>query len=263
MRKPEIQKKPPYPLASVDNALLLLQLLRDTGSLRLKEAAAELDVAPSTAHRLLAMLVYRGFAIQDVNRNYMSGAAMGEGPAGLNRTRHLRLLVQPHLALLSGRTGETANLMIRVGTKARFLLTVEGTQPLRVGDRKGAVLPAHLSSGGKALLAELDPQSLVRLFRSEPNMANESLTEVDYAELLTELEQVRQRGFALNHEGTEDGVSAVGVAIHDGPHKGVAAISIAAPTSRLDKVIEGGMVSALQKTAAKIERDLKSGPLEQ
>ncbi|WP_284978657.1 helix-turn-helix domain-containing protein [Arthrobacter sp. fls2-241-R2A-200] len=52
------RRKPTYSIEAVDNALQLLQLLRDVGSLRLKDAAAELGVAPSTAHRLLAMLVY-------------------------------------------------------------------------------------------------------------------------------------------------------------------------------------------------------------
>jgi len=58
-RKP-VQKRPTYSIEAVDNALQLLQLLRDGGTLRLKDAAEELGVAPSTAHRLLAMLVYRG-----------------------------------------------------------------------------------------------------------------------------------------------------------------------------------------------------------
>ena len=61
-RKP-VQKRPTYSIEAVDNALQLLQLLRDGGALRLKDAAEELGVAPSTAHRLLAMLVYRGFAV--------------------------------------------------------------------------------------------------------------------------------------------------------------------------------------------------------
>ena len=43
-------------------------MLRDVGALRLKEAAEELAIAPSTAHRLFAMLVYRGFAVQDEKR---------------------------------------------------------------------------------------------------------------------------------------------------------------------------------------------------
>ena len=54
-----MQNEPPYPLQSVDNALRLAQLLQTEGSLRLTDAAARLNVAPSTAHRLLAMLVYR------------------------------------------------------------------------------------------------------------------------------------------------------------------------------------------------------------
>ena len=45
------RRKPTYSIEAVDNALQLLQLLRDVGSLRLKDAAAELGVAPSTAHR--------------------------------------------------------------------------------------------------------------------------------------------------------------------------------------------------------------------
>ncbi|MFD0533119.1 helix-turn-helix domain-containing protein [Actinomadura luteofluorescens] len=68
-----MENKPPYPLRSVDNALHLLQVLRDQGGLRVSEAAAELGTARSTAHRLLAMLVYRGFAVQDDNHTYLPG----------------------------------------------------------------------------------------------------------------------------------------------------------------------------------------------
>jgi hypothetical protein len=52
-------ERPTYLLESVDNALKLLQMLRDVGALRLKDAAKELGIAPSTAHRLFAMLLYR------------------------------------------------------------------------------------------------------------------------------------------------------------------------------------------------------------
>lgn len=71
--------RPPYALDSVDNALRLLQMLRDVGALRLKDAAEELGTAPSTAHRLLAMLVYRGFAVQDEKRRYHRGPRWGSG----------------------------------------------------------------------------------------------------------------------------------------------------------------------------------------
>jgi DNA-binding IclR family transcriptional regulator len=56
---------PAYRLSSVDHALELLLLFRSRPALRVSEVAAELDVARSTAHRLLGMLVYRQFAVQD------------------------------------------------------------------------------------------------------------------------------------------------------------------------------------------------------
>ena len=46
----------PYPIESVDNVLRLLQLLHEREELGVTAAARLLGVAPSTAHRLFAML---------------------------------------------------------------------------------------------------------------------------------------------------------------------------------------------------------------
>ncbi|MBN9179024.1 MAG: helix-turn-helix domain-containing protein, partial [Microbacterium sp.] len=56
---------PQYPIESVDNALRLLILLGERTEVRLTDVSAELGVASSTAHRILAMLIWRGFARQD------------------------------------------------------------------------------------------------------------------------------------------------------------------------------------------------------
>ncbi len=52
--------RPAYAITSVDNALRLIEVLQRDGTLRVTDAAAEIGVAMSTAHRLLAMLCYRG-----------------------------------------------------------------------------------------------------------------------------------------------------------------------------------------------------------
>src|SRR5690242_11849840 len=112
-KPPKAFEKPAYAPGSADNALRLLQLLRDGGGLRLTDAARELGVAPSTAHRLLTTLVYRGFAIQDEKRCYHPGPAMGADPADRGWTREFTERSRPHLEVLSSLTGETANLVIR------------------------------------------------------------------------------------------------------------------------------------------------------
>ncbi|KUM42124.1 IclR family transcriptional regulator [Arthrobacter sp. EpRS71] len=259
-RKPA-QKRPTYSIEAVDNALQLLQLLRDGGALRLKDAAAELGVAPSTAHRLLAMLVYRGFAVQDENRRYVPGPAMGAGPAGLSWTRQLRDLAQPHMELLSARLDETVNLMVRVGTKVRFLATVEGSNVLRIGDRQGTVMRADKTSGGKAMLAELEPGMIEQLFRGHnAEIGGDIILASDYPAFLHELDSIRGNGFAANFEGTEEGVSALGMALHNRHGQVVGALSVATPATRFRKVFDAGLVAALRATCRQLEVDITANP---
>ena len=119
---------PQYAIASVDKALQLVLLLRDRRDewFRVSEIADELGVARSTAHRLLAMLVYRGFARQDSEKLYGAGAVLIDA-----RLEHgaldLRSVARPHLEQLSSRYDETVHLVTLEGASAVFLDSVEGT----------------------------------------------------------------------------------------------------------------------------------------
>ena len=244
-----MKNQPAYALNSVDHALRLAQLLQQEGPLTVSEAAERLGVARSTAHRLLAMLVYRDFAEQGKDRRYMPGPALY--PAGLapEQTLTLKEVARPHLQVLAAKVNETANLMVRIGTQVRFVTTVECDQVLRVGDRAGRVLPAHLASGGKALLAALDARQLAELYRNQ---------DVDLARLHKELIIVRRRGFAVNDQRTETGVSAVGVALSGPAGAPQAALSLAIPTARFDRSQLPAWVSALTTAAADVQCDLSA-----
>lgn len=257
MQKKPLRKKPTYPIEAVDHALHLMEHLRDVGALRVKDAAAELGVAPSTAHRLMAMLVYRGFAVQDESKRYVPGPSLGIGPAGIGWTVQLRRIAAPHLELLASRTRETASLTIRVGTSVRFLSTVEGTHLLRVSDRQGEVLPATLASGGKAMLAAVHDSALEHLYLSgDSEIDGDGMTTSEFAALLRELDTIRRNGFASNLEGTEPGVSAVGMALHDRSGDTVGALSVACPTGRFQIALSDGLLDRLREARHHTERDL-------
>ncbi len=255
---------PRYPIEAVDNALQLIELLRDQGSIRLKDAAAEIGVSPSTAHRLLAMLIYRGFAQREAGRGYVPGPALGSGPAGQGRIGELRSLAQPLLEELAATVRETVNLMVRVGGEVRFISTVEGSRALRVGDRRGFVLSAHRASAGKAMLARLAPEELERLYRGA-SAGVLSLSEVEYAALVRELGIVRERGFAANFEGTEEGVSALGMSVSNAAGEVVCGISVAIPQSRFRQVFDAGLFGEAARTVARLEDVLReaTGPSEE
>lgn len=252
-----LQRKPSYALESVDNALRLIQLLRDVGQVRLKDAANELGIAPSTAHRLMAMLIYRGFAVQDESRQYQPGPAIGLAPAGMQWAKDLRSLAQPHLELLSSRLGETVNLMIRVGSKVRFLSTIESNTFLRVGDRQGTAFDAKDTSGGKAMLAELAEASLEQLYRSKgAALAGDLLDEKTFASLQAELTTARTTGYALNRDSTESGVSAIGIAVHNRYGEAIGAFAVASPSTRFTELLHKKSVELIRLCQQEIDQEL-------
>ncbi|MFF7870754.1 IclR family transcriptional regulator C-terminal domain-containing protein [Streptomyces qaidamensis] len=86
---------------------------------------------------------------------------------------------------------------------------MEGPQALRVSHRTDALLPAHVTSGGKPLLAELPPERLRTLYPNGlPRGGSEASGNVQ--RLAAELTTIRRTGWALNLQESERGVNAVG-----------------------------------------------------
>jgi IclR family transcriptional regulator, acetate operon repressor len=254
-----VKNKPPYAVESVDNALRILQLLRDSGQARVSDVAGELGIARSTAHRLLAMLVYRDFAIQAEDRSYLPGPALSAGPLHGEPAQRLRQVMRPHMEALCGRVAETVNLVVRLGTQTRFLHTVESAQILRVGDRQGTVLPAWKTSGGKALLAELPDAQLTELLRGANGRPPEGMTAAERRALVGELRLVRDRGYAENIEESESGVCAVGVCVRNQAGDPVAALSVSAPSVRYTQDRARLFVRELRATIARAQADIAAG----
>jgi DNA-binding IclR family transcriptional regulator len=237
----------------VDNTLRLLQLLRDVGEIRVKDAAAELGVSPSTVHRLMSMLVFRGFAVQDESRTYFPGPSIGVEPIQLEGTRELRAAVKPHLTALRDDVEESAYCMILAGRSIRFILTVEAAYPAHAGDRHGLVLPAAGSAGGNAILASLRPEELSRLFSRAGQPA---MTPVAYERLGLRLRLVRARGYALSIQEVESGIVSVAVPLRGNGQHPPAAVSISGPPHRLENVTAPATIERLTSARDDIDRGL-------
>jgi IclR family transcriptional regulator, acetate operon repressor len=244
-----VKNKPVYGIESVDHALHLATLLQQEGPLRVMDAAQRLGVARSTAHRLLAMLVYRDFAEQDAERRYVAGPVLRR-PSAPEPVADLRRIALPHLRSLTARTDETSNLLVVVADQVRFAATVECGQVLRVGDREGRVLPAHLASGGLAVLATRSDAEIHELYGGPES-------EVDDVEmLLRAVRRVRRQGFAVNDQRTEVGVTAIGRVVAGPPGSVPAAISLAMPTVRYRRDHLAEWVRQLSGTAELITKEL-------
>ncbi|MEO3748670.1 IclR family transcriptional regulator [Plantactinospora sp. B5E13] len=244
---------PPYHIASVDHALRLLLLLKTRPSIRVAEAAEELGVARSTAHRLLAMLVFRGFAAQNpTTRAYHPGPVLIEVGMGALSRLDVRRKARPYLELLAATTGETASLQILEGNKVRFLDSVESVNTVRVASRAGVTLPAHACAGGKVLLAGLSPETVSRLYPTERLAPLTGATTTDRATLFEELAEARARGYSVNRGESAPDLVAVGVPLPDRAGTPAAALVVAGPTTRMSPEEVNRAVQALQEAAKEL-----------
>lgn len=252
MENPGPRPKPAYPIESVDNALELLLLFREAREVRVSDAAERLGVARSTAHRLLAMLQYRGFVDQDpASRAYVAGPALIE--TGLAAVRQLDSwrVGRPVIERLSRELDESVHFGILQGAEVLFVDGVESTRALRAGSRVGVRLPAHCTAAGKAMLAQLPTEEIRRRFppRLEARTTR-SLTRRDALE--AELEQVRRAGYATNFGESEDDLVALAAAVET-----VGCVVVTAPASRANgsawvDLVARPTVEAAQEISARL-----------
>ncbi|WP_236792192.1 IclR family transcriptional regulator [Amycolatopsis sp. GM8] len=225
--------KPSYPIDSVDNALRAIHILRDFGSTRVSDVARILGVADSTAHRIMSMLVYQGFAVQDDQRRYCAGPAMSTPVIVSDWTRVTLELAYPVLDALAAELDENVCLAARLGVHTRVLFSVGPHDGDHVPERTGNVLLAHLSAAGRALLALLPEAQIENLYRGQAAEARGfSLSDTDYRILLDELEDTRQRGFSRCSETINRGISGIAVPVTS-PHTPPVAIVVTTPPARL------------------------------
>ena len=99
---PRYGPRPQYPIESVDNALKVILLLAQRPSLRMTDVSEYLGVASSSAHRLLAMLQYRGIVRQNPgSRTYIAGPALDDLAFGALGRLDVRSQARPVMARLN------------------------------------------------------------------------------------------------------------------------------------------------------------------
>jgi DNA-binding IclR family transcriptional regulator len=244
---------PQYPIESVDNALKLLLLLGEQPQIRLSEATRYLGVASSTAHRLLAMLTYRGFVRQDpVSKAYLPGPSL----TGVAFTIFSRIDIQGSattiMRSLSDQLRETIHVGMLDGANVRFVAAVEGPAAVRVVSRLGRTMPAHCTSTGKVMLAQLSRPELRALLPGEQLERITAASIGNRSELEAELSRIRERGYAINREESEEGVASVAVLIPTRAPGLRLALNAAAPTHRLDSAQHASVAAVLAKAAKEI-----------
>ncbi|MGH3383105.1 MAG: IclR family transcriptional regulator [Nocardioidaceae bacterium] len=248
----------PSTVQSVDRAVTILEILARNGESGVTEIAAELGVHKSTAFRLVAALEQRGLVEQAGDRGkYRLGVGIlrlaGATTARLDVVQEAR----PVCRKLAADTGETVNIAVLSENSALYLDQIAGSSALQPHNWVGQHIPLHATSNGKVLLSGLHQDELSQVLRSLRSYTETTIT--SKAKLRRELEQVRQRGYAVAIDELEVGLTALAAPIHNAHGDVIASLSVSGPSFRLTPEAVESAVPTLVEAAAEVSNRLGWG----
>jgi IclR family acetate operon transcriptional repressor len=232
---------------------ILLRVATQPGGTTAKDVSSEFGLSLPTAYHLLATLVGEGLLAKDSRRRYTLGPK-----AGLIADAVMRDTSPPEYYLdllreLADQTGETAYLSAWRQGDIQVLAIIEGAHAVRVsGLSTGAGGAPHSRASGKLLLAYARPQVRDQTLGSGRLEKRTAHTIVSRARLEEELELIRERGYATDHEEYVLGVTCVAAPIID---EGVAlgAFTLSVPVERFEKR-EAELLDAVRDVAQRASR---------
>lgn len=183
----------------------------------------------SVVTRLMATMAGAGFVAQDQQtRSYrVGGRAFAVGNAFSPYIMFSRL-AGPILETLTAVCGFSTSVGVPDGDQFVTCLSTQSL-PIRVAPEPGQRQHYHGSSIGKALLAGMPPERLMRILRDGPLLSLGPNTITDVGLLLKDLDDTRARGYSITHEESSYLVGGVATAVGLPGGSALAAIGIAYP----------------------------------
>ncbi|MBC7190435.1 IclR family transcriptional regulator [Candidatus Aerophobetes bacterium] len=248
---------PKYPLKTLSKSLLILETLAQPHSpTGIGELSRKLGISRSTVHRILDTLRSRGYVEKDPSTlKYRLGSKILE--LAMAKLEDIELIKEASLYLkeLLKQCNETVHLAVLDRGEVLYLDKKESAQAIRIVSRVGGRLPAHCTGLGKVLLAYSDRQTVKEIIKEKGLHRFTKNTITNEAELIRELDKIREQGFAEDNEEIEEGLCCIAAPVRDHSGKVIAAISVSGPKFRMvNKYKE--CKEAVIRTAEKISMQL-------
>ncbi|UIP01487.1 IclR family transcriptional regulator (plasmid) [Halobaculum sp. CBA1158] len=218
---------------SDETLFALVEQIRESEGAGVTELADALGLAKSTVHGHLSTMREHGFVVRRDGEYRLGLEFFGHGQY-VRTQRAVYDVALPVLDDLAEETGETTWLMVHENGRVMVIDGRAAGAEINVNSVVGSWAHMHANSGGKAILAHLPTEEVDEIAADSGLPAMTDATITDREALATELETVRERGFALNLGEDLRGIHAVAVPLFDGDEV-QGSIAIAGPAHRVDR----------------------------
>lgn len=249
---------------SLQKALRILLFLGQNGSdLGVTQLATSLSLDKATVHRLLnAMQKFDLIEKNPESGRYRLGLKLHELGVSALESRTLRTEAHRFLLDLARESHETVSLAVAGNGGIVCLDRVDSPHTvISVRTPVGSRFPAHCTAVAKAVLAFLPDEEIDAILASDRLGRFTPFTRTRVEDVKSNLRLTVQRGYALDAQELEEGLSGVAAPIRGLDGQVIAAVGMAGPTPRF----RGGALTekiALTKAAsAKISAGIGYRPV--
>ena len=222
------------------------------------DIAMKSGLGKGTVHRILGTLKSRRFVHQDPDtKKYGLGIRALEMGSAVKKDEILRKAMRPALRDLLHQCRETVNAAILEHNEIVYIYRLESEEPLRFSLQVGSRFPAHCTSTGKIMLADLSDQDLCELYGGTDDLGRLTENSIrSFEQFMKEIRDVRQKGLAFDLEETLAGVKCIAAPVRNGKGEVVAAISISGPRERMTKIKMSFFAPLIMEASKKISKEL-------
>jgi DNA-binding IclR family transcriptional regulator len=223
----------------------------------LTKLSTHLDLPKGTLHRFLASMESHGILRRDDgDKQWHLGYRLFIWGNLAEESTALRRIARPILRDLVAATGEMALLTVYQDQEIVCIGKVDTNYAVRLALDVGMRRPPHAGASSKVLMAYLSEEEIQAIIRDKglPKLCVNTITDPD--ELLTALEAIRERGYAVSHEETDPGAWGVATPVSDWKGNVIAAVGVAGPGSRFSEELVQRCVTCCRQAARRISSSL-------
>ena len=214
----------------------------------------------STTFHLAKTMVALGYIRQEKDsKRYRIGRPLFALAASALDEIEMVNLATPVLEDLSRQTGESSHFAVRMGDTIVVIARTSGPGAFQLVDRVGVVRPAHCTALGKAILASLQPDQLLRLLKRTGLKPSTEKSITDMAVLLREIEEIRRTDVAHDDGEFNMEVRCIAVPVRDFTAKVIGAIGVSGPVWRLTHQAIKSRVKIVQDAATRLSGEFGAG----
>ena len=240
---------------SINRAVQILKCFEESEILGLADICRMTGLPKSTVFGIVSTLEKNRLMEQDgATGKYRLGIELFR--LGTRVNMDLCRIAAPSLDTLVAHTGETVNFATPDGTHVVYIDKRDSVYTMRIAPDLGRRRPMFTVATGKSILAALPEKEALAILKRTEFVVFTDNTLQSIEEVMEQLREVRQRGYAINRQELDYDRVGIAAAVCDYSGRPVAAVSIAAPVSRMDDATCARYARHVVECAREISRRL-------